>query len=734
MPPRGRPRGSRARGGTTSTRGRVANPNAATEAPAHEDEEPPTAQPQDAAPTETQDATMEDAPGDPVEPAVGAEAQPASTSHPGLTITTSSVQETATAIDAASAAMAHDAADLARSSSIGAASAPMPSSVTLPPSCSETPRRVATLAGVGAGPGAPSGRRALMPQPRGRGRRSAEERQRLQEQEDARRAEQMARLGTVQPTRSAGVAGVVAGGGRGGSGGGVSGARSRGQGRQQQQRGAFMVGPGRGRGRGGFMGDVIASGPFSSGMVSRDTSRFVQRGRPTHSRGGFGSVGASSKPGGPRIKTEAKIKQEDNQDVPMTGVEGNEGVVKREPEDGGYISSDPDEGHEGPLLDVDYINLISDDGTSDEEGGPRSINRRRRPQFDRMSLAPVRLQRHEHKERVVGINTEASSATTAELRRIADETGTANVEEALASAIKKGKAKAKDMEVISDVREFKGAYDEDELDDVTAVRNELAAPETSKPRPESPTSTKKKDDKAIKLSPSSKRRKNQKPVFQTDQDLQEYERRMHDMQVLRDELGSITIAPAETAGEDESILSEQQLPDKKADRVYLFQLPPVLPDLATAQSPPTKREGRNESPTETRAGTSAAQDQNATAAPAKESVTIKQDPGAEPQQGAAEQGPTLAPGYAGKLRIHKSGRATLSWGGASFQMKMGMDTEFLQDVMVVKMDEQPEGDEDGEGAAAKRPPGHIMGETLSFGQVRGKFVVTPDWEEIMGSW
>ncbi|ODQ54308.1 hypothetical protein SAICODRAFT_29481 [Saitoella complicata NRRL Y-17804] len=41
------------------------------------------------------------------------------------------------------------------------------------------------------------------------------------------------------------------------------------------------------------------------------------------------------------------------------------------------------------------------------------------------------------------------------------------------------------------------------------------------------------------------------------------------------------------------------------------------------------------------------------------------------------------PGLAGHLRIHRSGRTTLSWGGIAFDVTVGSDVGFLQDVVAM---------------------------------------------------
>jgi DNA-directed RNA polymerase III subunit RPC4 len=92
--------------------------------------------------------------------------------------------------------------------------------------------------------------------------------------------------------------------------------------------------------------------------------------------------------------------------------------------------------------------------------------------------------------------------------------------------------------------------------------------------------------------------------------------------------------------------------------------------------------------------------------------------------------PTLASGTPGKLRVYKSGKVTLNWGGTSLQIQKGMDSGFLQDIVMVRMNEDQQG-----SSGSGHPRGareNISGDALAFGQVRGKFVMTPDWDEVLG--
>ncbi len=84
----------------------------------------------------------------------------------------------------------------------------------------------------------------------------------------------------------------------------------------------------------------------------------------------------------------------------------------------------------------------------------------------------------------------------------------------------------------------------------------------------------------------------------------------------------------------------------------------------------------------------------------------------------AKDGPFPA-GRIGKLRVHTSGRVTLSWGGASLQLSRGIETGFLQDVVLADPGDEME------------PPKRGLGRGLSG--LSGKFVVQPAWEQLLQS-
>jgi len=169
-------------------------------------------------------------------------------------------------------------------------------------------------------------------------------------------------------------------------------------------------------------------------------------------------------------------------------------------------------------------------------------------------------------------------------------------------------------------------------------------------------------------------------------------------------------------------------PDRRTDRVYLFQFPPILPSLAPQTVKPEPQ-----SPTLSKkipAATSSSSAIDIDATPASTTTTKPAAASAIPESAGQMHSP-FPSGLVGKLRVHASGRTTLDWGGTSLQVGMGTDVQFLQDAVVAKFNDKS----DVQGAKGKeeeQDESAYGGEVMGLGQVRGKFVVTPDWEEIVG--
>ncbi|KAI4196720.1 MAG: hypothetical protein LQ350_006366 [Teloschistes chrysophthalmus] len=137
-------------------------------------------------------------------------------------------------------------------------------------------------------------------------------------------------------------------------------------------------------------------------------------------------------------------------------------------------------GPSGKRINIENINLISDEDSSDEvidtSGKGAETERSRTPRvLGSSSMRPIRIDRHEHVERTIGVNTDASSLTSAELRRQAKARGEAqgslflpdNSDPINDDARKpKGRKKGRDVEFLRDERKWQGVYQDEEDDDM----------------------------------------------------------------------------------------------------------------------------------------------------------------------------------------------------------------------------------------------------------------------------
>ena len=232
-------------------------------------------------------------------------------------------------------------------------------------------------------------------------------------------------------------------------------------------------GRGRGRGGGGGGGHAGGGGAGTASNLSESTTTKAAT----------------------RVKKEPNVKPEKDKDgdVVMTSSTLNSKPkrtkIKKENQAPTYISSEGEfdsEGGKRKKKNIERINLISSDEEDDDEQGPlsnvaRGKQRERTPHIPSNLLRPVRIQRSEHVERAVGVNTDASSLTSAELRRRAKDRqhpgGALFLEEDEAEILKttkaRGRRKPKDVEFVRNERKWKGVYqDEDAQNDTVKVKNE----------------------------------------------------------------------------------------------------------------------------------------------------------------------------------------------------------------------------------------------------------------------
>ena len=562
-----------------------------------------------------------------------------------------------------------------------------PASTSAPPT-----RRLDSLNQAGSGSTATRGKR-LVTAPRNAVRRSHAQRAELQRAEEEKR-----KFEEVRAAKEAAKA------------------------REEALRRDAGRGNARGRGRGGYMGEsnrtqAVASGPFSAGQVDQATKRLNRKGPNSSGWRGWkvqsstvestsaapdqhppskksarrdGNKATTKQEAGP--STETKPALDANGDVSMQDL-GN-GVTAI---DGGYISSDEDvPGKHGKRMNVEDLGVI--DLTQDDvEIDP---------------FAPVRVARIAHRDRALGIN--AAGATDQEGAVAVDANDVATI---ATSEKRKGKQRANEVEFVSEKHDFQAVYSDSESDGERQprIKEEKAGDEDGPPTPEPVLAPSSKSEAKRKSNEKNKSRAFSSDSlpgeldYQTREDKEEWERHQQDLQIIRSELGW----PASAGdGDGDAAMTEIDRPDNRAEKVYLFQFPPVLPDLVPVLVKPDPEAVNGDANTTDAMEVDQPNDKS-------KPITIQDDGKPEAHR------PQLPSGAVGKLKVHASGRVTLDWGGTSLALGMGTGTSFLQDVLVATLPDQKDDTKDGTAVAE-------VGQAVSMGQVKGKFVLTPDWEELLG--
>ncbi|USP82114.1 uncharacterized protein yc1106_09388 [Curvularia clavata] len=448
--------------------------------------------------------------------------------------------------------------------------------------------------------------------------------------------------------------------------------------------------------RGGFSG--VASGPFSLGSS--------KEGMKNSSRG-LSGFGAGS---GSRAE---RIKNEDGSHGGSGWSRGGGGggggpSIKRE--DGGSVSSDDEDDVNLPRKDIDTIEISSDE---DEAKGTSAPAQR----VSRTAL-PVRIGRKEHQERTFGINTEASSETSAKILEQAESSGQSLAAAASDQTTRKSKAKPKDVEITGSRKQFKGVWHDSEDSDVVVKTeptsedenmadaegvglNDEPAQPTEKQEPQSPDAERKSKLKKKSLA---------EPILQTDEDRAEWTRFQSNLRHIRAELGPEELPQTDGSGDTPmaDAGSAEKKPTVRDNNVYLFQIPPLMPEV---EPPSVKKEPSDVQPLPPPAQASS-----------KPDGKVKLEEGAFSDPAARSKGGVrFGSGLVGKLRVHESGRTTLDWGGTSYELTPGNKASFLQEVASVEI--RPEN---------QRAAPEDAGDAISLGRVKGKFVVVPNWAEMLG--
>ena len=536
------------------------------------------------------------------------------------------------------------------------------------------------------GPGEPA-KPTLKYKPRAVGRRSKEEREAIEKLEAERHRERLAEAAAIQRGR-----------GNHGPGG----------------RGGF------GRGRGGQFG--AASGPLGSMQGRRGRG-----GGP----GGFGSRFNDSRASSMSRRSRSVI------DV-------GSGAVSRD------VSSD--ESDNEIRVSIDHINLDSDDEETEQVVDKKKgkLAMKNADASGERGLRPIRVERHEHEERVVSVNMESSSSKSAELRQQAQ--AKAAEDDALFVPDDDGSAgSATETETGPRVKQ-EPTDDDHAMADVAHHADEGLTTDDGL-LPEQKVKVRRK----ISREPTAV--KDPKSLLRTKEDIEEYERHEQDLAMVKDLFTKEEKPPAEepketqpeqvessaedteTAAADgaekdkdkekeseEEEEEDESAKDKLSGQLFLMQFPPMTPNLVPENGVDNSATASIEAPGQGTPQGTASNNGNV-----PQPTGVKREDGVEILDEADEFQPTepskvvtatdrqLRAGRVGKLNVHASGRMTMDWGGISFELDRATAVDFLQEALIVSGAADP-----AEGGVPEEE-----NRVWAMGQLSGKFTVTPDWEKML---
>ena len=536
------------------------------------------------------------------------------------------------------------------------------------------------------GPGEPT-KPTLKYKPRAVGRRSKEEREAIEKLEAERHRERLAEAAAIQRGR-----------GNHGPGG----------------RGGF------GRGRGGQFG--AASGPLGSMQGRRGRG-----GGP----GGFGSRFNDSRASSMSRRSRSVI------DV-------GSGAVSRD------VSSD--ESDNEIRVSIDHINLDSDDEETEQVVDKKKgkLAMKNADASGERGLRPIRVERHEHEERVVSVNMESSSSKSAELRQQAQ--AKAAEDDALFVPDDDGSAgSATETETGPRVKQEPTDDDHAMADVAHHVDEGLTTDDGLLPE------QKVKVRRKISREPPAV--KDPKSLLRTKEDIEEYERHEQDLAMVKDLFTKEEKPPAEEPKETqpeqvESSAEDTETPvadgaekdkdkekeleeekeedesakDKLSGQLFLMQFPPMTPNLVPENGGDNSATASIEAPGQGTPQGTASNNGNV-----PQQTGVKREDGVDILDEADELQPPepskvvtatdwqLRAGRVGKLNVHASGRMTINWGGISFELDRATAVDFLQEALIVSGAADP-----AEGGVPEEE-----NRVWAMGQLSGKFTVTPDWEKML---
>ncbi|KAH7166156.1 RNA polymerase III RPC4-domain-containing protein [Dactylonectria macrodidyma] len=418
--------------------------------------------------------------------------------------------------------------------------------------------------------------------------------------------------------------------------------------------------------RGGFGRPIGgASGPFSSGVGGGSGGWFGGGGG-----GGFGGGGSFPR----SFKKDSKA---------------------------GFAQADGSRYRE-PRINADKLNINTQNEELDSDDEAMFAALSARP----TSILPMGIYRKEHKDEGVVVVTmaelEAAEKDNEEDSLWID--GDGQAPETLADQPEEGGVWGTDGNVPVVVKKEPGLDDPMDLDEM-------------KP----PAETKEKiKGKAPAVPPPIKKAAPQEPeerMIQTDLDL------------LASELGAVTITRsegsegAEEGAEDREAREAKEVKTEglsnKDGRMYLFQFPPVLPPLKQVAQPNPLNKVKPEPEDSNMLHSTPSMDTTPVDLTEEDGNPAPgQDPEDDPENTLGFLSQLLSQGgMVGQLKVRKSGRVELDWGGQILEMSPAAGMNFLTTAVIVEdNDEKPK-------------PGVIGGEGIGMGKIMGRFVLAPTWQE-----
>lgn len=430
----------------------------------------------------------------------------------------------------------------------------------------------------------------------------------------------------------------------------------------------------------------------------------------------------------------------------------------------------PGEDDDAIRIDIEHINLISEDEDDVAFAGSRKIVDKGKA-VAKSGLRPVRLQREEHKERATVVNTAPTvNVTSPEKQQIEDKeeglfvldeprssnynkvTETVNVESGNDILVEPRIKQESSIEIElnlnqpqTHIPEFTETRPRHSPENNYKINNTLTAHPSGAPSDKTTASTANVGSNFHKSSERVSKKLAREPVFQTEEDRAEYERYLEDVAILSNELGclqdsnSSKLIDAEGDENMDNTETVQEEQDKREGRLYLFQFPPVLPALYNPESAKNigsaikiKQENTENNDLDraliedkdlassNQKGKEKVREADVSANSPVIKLEIEDAVLKNPREDIPKGDETInEEGLIGKLIVRESGRVELSWGGTGLLLGRGVDAGFLTTGVIVDSVER-----------GPRGGGVPEGRALGMGQIMGKFVVTPDWKNM----